>query len=155
MAEKKLHRFEQGWMALAVKEQLERKGIEARVVSQPREYTTLVLGGVQDRADLYISERDFISAKHVLDEFLADGEGAETSADDLPARKNYRKRVVIFSLLGFLLPLVFNFVATLNFVEMKRRDPPSKWDLWVLLVLMLGWTVALIIVVDGFFLRLL
>lgn len=152
MAETKLHHFEQGWMAQAAKEALQSRGIEARVESRPREYTALVLGGVQDGADLYISERDYISARRALDEFLA-GDDSLRSEKSIP--KNHRKRVVIFSLLGFLLPFVFNFFATLSFIEMKRQDPSSKWDLPILAVLLAGWAVAFVLVVDGFFLHLL
>ena len=137
-------------MALAMKDELRSKGIDSRVASPPREYTSILLGGVQDGADLYISERDFISARRILDAFLARGRTEPFDGDEKPAPKNHAKRVIIFSLLGFLLPVVFNFFATMNFIEMKRKKSPSKWDGLVLLILIAGWAMALVLVIEGF-----
>lgn len=154
MKEKRLHRFEQGWMASAVRDELRRNGIEARMEFRPREYTSILLGGVQDGADLFVDHRDYISAKRIVDSFHARDEGApDEEILSAAAPRNYGKRVIIFSLLGFLLPVVFNLFATMNFLRMSRRDASPGWWTFVFLVLIGGWIFAVSLLLAGFVTR--
>jgi hypothetical protein len=140
--QKLLFQFEHSWQADLFVAELESIDIKPFVVAQARDYATISTGNPNTQSRIYVNQTDYIRAKMALDKFLAIG--AQETASNEPAPKDHFKRVIVFSMLGFVvLPIVFNLYATLDFLALKKQKPSFTKLVFALSFLLGGWAVAL------------
>lgn len=152
MSEKLLRQFEHSWQAQIALEELEAINIKSRVETRPREYSSILLGGANDSVRIFVDEYDFIRAADCVDKSLSrDVDGLEDSVNDLgnPGVEdkpvtNYFKRVILFSIMGILiLPLVFNFVATMNYLKLNKESSSFFLKSLALAFVLITWGIAI------------
>lgn len=146
---KKLALFDFQWQAEAVSLELQKENIHHEINSVAREYKTVLLGGGDNATEIRVAELDYERSLKAMNRFLSSAmsNAAPNSVDrdeEVSGEKNYLKRVVIFSFLGmFMLPIVFNLVATLNYRQLVLQKNSSKRKLIGLCFLILGWILSL------------
>ena len=139
-AKKLLKKFDFAWQATALRHELERNNIESVTTFRPREYSQIFVGGVQDSADLWVNETNFVKAQDILKKF----EGQPVIVEDV-LEKNYFRQVIILSLIGIcFVPLIFNLLATRNYFLLVKKTPIHPGRLAALFILLVTWVVALI-----------
>lgn len=139
---KKLASFDFQWQAEAVGLELEKEMIRYEIYPVAREYKNILLGGGDSSAEIWVQERHYEKATEVMNEFLA---AAKPSDQEEDGEKNYLKRVVVFSVLGMIMaPVVFNWVATVNYQKMRQQQNTSSRRMLALFFLIAGWGVALV-----------
>lgn len=125
---------------------LAEKGLHSEISTRPREYVSIVLGGINDSVELFTSEADFVRAYQVLEGFLSQtrSDGELASASPPEDNRNYFKRTIMLSFFGFvILPLVFNWFATANFLKFLKKKPSASKKYFALCILVAGWIIAL------------
>jgi hypothetical protein len=152
MSEKLLRQFEHSWQAQIALEELEAINIKSRVETKPREYSSILLGGANDSIRIFVAESDFIRAADCIDKSLSrDVEGLDNSVGDLGNAgdedkpvTNYFKRVILFSIMGnLILPLVFNFVATMNYLKLNKESSSFFLKTFALVFVLVSWVIAI------------
>jgi hypothetical protein len=143
---KLLYKFDFSWQAGAAAEELQRQGIPTSTISRPREYASIITGGVADPMDIYVSEADHERAAEILNKLQNRNALHVVSEDNVGNEKNYFRRVIIFSLFGVIsLPLLFNWVASENYKLLRKQKNISVGkQQFALFFLVLGWLIAIV-----------
>jgi len=143
MKEKILYRFDYSWQASAVSSKLRALGIPFRSIATPREYASILVGGMKDGVDLLVPEQDYVRARNVVDQFFRNVE-AQTKIKSEVLEKNYFKRVIVFSVMGVIVvPLLFNAIATFNFLHMLKHPSSLVARVTAFAVLLTSWILAI------------
>lgn len=152
MSEKLLRQFEHSWQAQIALDELESINIKSRVETRPREYSSILLGGANDSIRIFVDESDFIRAADCIDKSLSRNvealdesvEGSGNSSNEDKPVTNYFKRVILFSIMGILiLPLVFNFVATMNYLKLSKESSSFFLKSFALVFVLITWVIAI------------
>lgn len=146
MSDKLLHRFEHSWQAFAVAKELDDHGLKSRTVSRAKEYTSILVGGIEDPVDLFVNEAHHSRASEILAQFLSRN-STESFIETTKTKyeKNYFKRTVLFSLFGILiLPIIFNIAATSSYLAMKNQKISTGKRTFALAVLLITWIIAIV-----------
>lgn len=142
MSEKYLRSFDNAWQAEAFGQELEKIGIRYRIAPRAREYTTVLLGGSQDVVDMFVNEHRHALALQTLAEMLEAGTPLPASSQE--PNRDYFKRIIFLSVLGVcLMPLVFNWAATSNYLLFRKQNPSSKRHAIAVSVLIISWISAI------------
>lgn len=150
---KLLCRYDQAWMAERLLAELSKHHIKYQVISCPREYASVILGGGQDKIEIFVSEYDFNEALKLYNKLnltlVTTEVTSESASYELKnSDRSYFKKIIFFSFLGaLLLPIVFNWVATINYRALRKQSTSLNMNNIALFVLICGWIVAVVEVI--------
>jgi hypothetical protein len=91
--------------------------------------------------DVMVDEADHSKANAVVQRFFM---SSQSQFDEPSGSKNYFRRVIVFSFIGIiLLPLVFNWIATLNYISLRKQGPSVGRLVTATVILISCWLIAL------------
>ncbi len=146
---KLLIKFEHVWQADAVKSLLAEKQIAYYEIKKSREYVSILTGIGQGAFEIYVQDDMLPLAQTVLTNYLK-----QTSLHlvddsdenrDLKVRPNYFRRVIFLSVSSLVfLPIVFNYLAYLNFKKLLNSIASERQKNTALVVLIICFALALL-----------
>lgn len=145
---KKLYLFDHSWQADIFMSELRQQDIASEATQKPREYNSIITGLSETPTEVYVCESDFFEAEKLLQKFLSRNNSPLRliTDDDLAheTSNKYYKRILFFSLGGaFVLPIIFNAVAYLNYLELLKRPHTIRMKYVSLSALCSGIVIAL------------
>ncbi len=145
MEMKLLIEVNQTWQADAITNALHESGIAFEVLQKAKEYSSIISGIDSISIDILVDEEKYIQASELLKKISSH---STNETVEMPIEKNYFRRVVIFSVIGvILLPLIFNLVATVNFIHLKQQNVVASKKWFAGFILIMGWVLACIMLI--------
>jgi len=162
-----LIQVEQVWQLDKIMHDLGEAGVRARIQRRPKEYTSIITGVGSESYKIYVDADDFQAAKSVIAHLeseprdhrlhaVSDGSNNSSNSNNSDNKDkiqdsgepNYYKRVIVHTIFGLcLLPVVFNWTATLNYLKLRKQADVSSVKKWVaLLILVTGWVLVGLII---------
>ena len=119
---KLLCRYDQAWMAERLLAELSKHHIKYQVISCPREYASVILGGGQDKIEIFVSEYNFNEALKLYNKLnltlVTTEVTSESASYELKnSDRSYFKKIIFFKRYefnhSFIVPYIYIIIFQL------------------------------------------